>query len=57
VASFHLWDKDTLIRLAEEQTTRIAELVAERDAALEAWRKLLREQSNTCYTQTCQPPP
>ncbi len=58
MADFHLWNKESLVELAGQQTARIAELTEERDAALEAWRKLLREQSNTCYTEPpCQPPP
>ena len=43
MADFHSWSKDSLVRLAEEQTVRIAELEADLRTMQLAWRIALAE--------------
>lgn len=43
MADFHSWSKDSLVKLAEEQTARIAELEADNKTFLLAWRQALAQ--------------
>lgn len=43
MADFHSWSKDSLVKLAEEQTARIAELEADNKTLLLAWRQALAQ--------------
>lgn len=43
MADFHSWSKDSLVKLAEQQTARIAELEADNKTLLLAWRQALAQ--------------
>jgi len=43
MADFHSWSKENLVKLAEEQTARIAELEADNKTLLLAWRQALAQ--------------
>lgn len=55
MADFHSWSKDSLVKLAEAQTQRIAELEADLKTMQLAWRQALARDAASATLKPQQP--